>query len=166
MEIWSLVAEYLLLTNPICRIQPRGGCLFACVSKDHKQAVDIALRVNERQFPLCSRPFVISRDKQLRFCKTCPDNFELDDYPTYPEIEEPSLCVRELMGHISWRECTHQVRFTQCLTTVNRAVCGQCYEPAVLDDVTIIQLVHRKDCRGCLHGPPDICNGCMNIVLN
>ena len=166
MEIWSLVAEYLLLPNPQCL--KRGGCLLACVSRDHQKAVELALRVN--RLPQCSRPFFTKRaifsnggqhDQTFRFCKTCPGNFELSD----------------MIGDLDWvmklspcvRESVHQaipLRYTVCLTTVNQAECQQCFQAPVLDDVTVIQLVHHKACGGCLRGLPDFCNNCYNILIN
>jgi hypothetical protein len=166
MEIWSLVAEYLLLQNPQCL--KRGGSLLACASREHREAVEMALRVNP--FPTCSRPFFTKRavfsnggqhDQTLRFCKTCPGNFELADMiGDLDWVMKLSPCVKNAVNQ------PIPLRYTMCLTTVNQEECLQCFQAPVLDDCTVIQLVHHKACRGCLRGPPDLCNGCYNILIH
>ena len=162
MDIWVLIAEHLLRHNPNCQAKKRRGALLACVSKLHKDAVDVALRMNWTQGE-CSRPIVTSyhsqfHDKTLRFCKTCFNNFECDD-PTgrLSLVTEICPCVDQL---------DRLIRFTICLTTINRAECLHCGEEEVLDDYTVVQLLHHQACGGCLRGPPDMCRACYYVTMH
>jgi hypothetical protein len=161
--MWTLVAEYLLRRNPKCRQTKRAGSIAACVSKIHKESVDIALRVNACRFAsACSRPILIQyNNRDFNFCMDCPFNFECDD-PDEVDIKMGTkICSCVEKGDI----VNKNVRSTICLfkTSWPCPSCNYGYSNTAIQ-MQVRRLVHKKDIGPfdeCLEScPPRICMDC------
>ena len=162
MDVWVHIASYLIRPNPACK--KRGGALLACASTVHRAAVELA--VHMAAFSACSHPIVRSYDrrmlftsghpKKLRFCKECPGQFEVRDPGAVMRYAYRCPCATDA--------CLP--RFTHCLATINCEECLHCGEESVVDDSTVVELMHRIDCGGCLARPPDMCRACFSLFMS
>ncbi len=161
MDVWSVVAAYLLRRNPNCAVERRGGAQLACASSMHRAAVQNALR--EARFPKCARPLALRNERSFRFCLHCPTGFEFD-------IAKPS-----------GRNCNYQVvrakcvqigellRFTLCLAESGGRPCAYCERPTTelpppYNKLTANVFMHDARCPGCLPVIPVICGACCQGV--
>ena len=154
MDVWSLVADYLLERNPLCTAP--AGTLLACVSRTHKAAVEMAVR--RACYPPCGRPIKLTINGELlRFCMACPGEFEV-----------PALTYRhDLFRAFSPCMLTKPMdrgRMTHSLVVHmdGRCVgCGCQFTRTPADPVVMVALfIHYKTCPGCMEEMPQMCLHC------
>ena len=176
MDIWSCVAEYVLVQNPTCQAKKggkRAGSVLACASTMHKQAVGLALFRNRYTFVFCTRPLHLTQDQALfwtsgphpdsyQFCKDCPDSFEMWDDRGPEAIHR----IAEICPCLS-RTAIHErlFRFTYCLAEVQMGECPDCEAANYVSGRTVVELMHHEDCGGCLEAIPSVCRECHCIFL-
>jgi len=176
MDIWSCVAEYVLLQNPTCKTKKSGkpaGSLLACVSKMHKQAVAAALYRNRCSFVSCVRPIHLTQDQALfwtsgphpdtyQFCKDCPDSFEMWDDRGPEEIHR----IAEIGPCLS-RNAIHErlFRFAYCLASLYVGDCSDCGDTNYVHGHAVVEMMHHEDCGGCLETLPSVCRECQTVIL-
>jgi len=155
MDAWSLVADYLLLRNPVCAARQAGAQL-ACASRLHREAVGMAVR--RVVLPPCGRPISLSVNQTVqRFCLNCPGEFEAPTRTYRKDLFQAySPCMNK---NLSGRS---RMTYTLACTIGGRCVtCGSRFERNVDDTVVLVALfVHHKDCAGCMPQPPQICQHC------
>lgn len=151
MDVWSLVAAYLLDLRPTC---PRTyGSTLSCASRLHEAAVKAATSLLP-QTPLCTRPL---RLKGLSFCLQCPGGFETQAVHYFPgnfcQFRAECCRVEDIVAG----------RRTVLVTVPGR--CFYCRVPAANANF-LVGLVHAATCPGCQQAPPSVCDRCRVLTLD
>ena len=159
MDVWSRVADYALILNPVCTVKP--GALMACASRTHRAAVEMA--VHRTEFPACRRPLEIEvYTKPLRFCMHCPRQFEVPTVSFRPDLFQVAAPCLQLKY---WENKT--VRHTHCIafTTKGQCVgCGVQFSKKFYEEVrSVVLFMHNKECGGCMTEIPHMCAHCCKF---
>ena len=151
MDVWTIVAAFLLDLRPTCPRQ--HGTSLSCASRMHQAAVKAAADLLP-QTPLCIRPI---RKKGLSFCLQCPGGFETQDVHYFPryfcQFRAQCCRVEDICGG----------RRT-VLLAIPGGRCFYCRVPSDFEGNTLIGLVHAATCPGCQHDAPSVCKRCRNAL--
>lgn len=165
MDVWSSIAEYVLLQNPICSAKKRAGSILACVSTMHKEAVELAFYRNREVF-YCKLPISIPFDQSMfwtvgphpatfQFCKEC--SFEMEDDREIDRFGEICACLS--INAIKEK----RFRFTYCLAEYLVGECNECDAECLDPGQTVVEMMHHEDCDGCLEALPSVCRQCHSV---
>jgi hypothetical protein len=164
MDIWSLIAEYVLFPNPKCE-RKRAGSILACASRMHKEAAEMALFRNRESF-FCKLPIKIPFDQSMfwtvgphpatfQFCREC--SFEMRD-------DRDIVRIPEICDCLSFNAMTElRFRYTYCLAEYLVGECSDCDAVCLDAGQTVVEMMHHEDCGGCVEDLPMVCRQCHSV---